>query len=251
MNFLILFIKGLIIGIGKIIPGVSGSVIAISLNVYNKAILSIENVFKDFKNSFKYLLPLGLGIIITIALFSKIILYFITSNYMVTISIIIGLITGTLPNFIKNIKININSFIYLIILLFAFLILYNLKISINVDNIISYFILGLVEAITTIVPGISSTAIYINFNVYNIFLNIFKNPLTFKFAIFAIGILIGVFYTSKLINYLFKKYNYETNLIIFSLVISSVFSLFKLINFSFFNLFFLLLGFVISYMLDK
>ena len=38
-----LFIKGLIVGLGKIIPGVSGSLLAISLNVYDRAILAITN----------------------------------------------------------------------------------------------------------------------------------------------------------------------------------------------------------------
>ena len=38
---------GLIIGVGKIIPGVSGSVLAITLGVYEKIIYSINNIFKE------------------------------------------------------------------------------------------------------------------------------------------------------------------------------------------------------------
>ena len=49
MEYINLFIKGIIIGIGKVIPGVSGSMLAISLGIYEKILNSISNIFKDFK----------------------------------------------------------------------------------------------------------------------------------------------------------------------------------------------------------
>lgn len=66
-------LKGFIIGIGKIIPGVSGSILAITLGVYDKSVEYINNFKHTKKESLKYLLPLGIGIIISIIIFSKII----------------------------------------------------------------------------------------------------------------------------------------------------------------------------------
>lgn len=251
MNFLILFIKGLIIGIGKIIPGISGSVLAISLNVYNIAIYKIQNIFKNFKDSLIYLFPLGLGIIVTISLFSRVILYFIINNYSVSLSLITGLIIGTIPNYIKGIKIKYNSVFLLGFLFVLFSLLFRIKLNLNMNNYIVYFVLGLTEAFTSIIPGISSTSIYMNLNIYNNFLTVFKNPLSIKFIIFSIGTLIGVFYTSKLINYFIKNYKYETDIVIVSLVLSSMIGIIQMITFNFLNICLLIIGFVISYVCDK
>ena len=90
MNIIII-LKGIIIGIGKIIPGVSGSVMAISFNVYDKAIYSITNFFDNPKNNAKFIINLGLGIVIGIVLFSKIINYLITNYYFYTSIFFIGL----------------------------------------------------------------------------------------------------------------------------------------------------------------
>ena len=65
---MILILKGMLIGIGKIIPGVSGSVIAINLGVYEKAISSLTNFFYDVKKNIKYLSCLCIGVIISISI---------------------------------------------------------------------------------------------------------------------------------------------------------------------------------------
>ena len=49
MPYLILFLKGFIIGIGKIIPGVSGSVLAVSMGVYEKSLDYLANFRKMLK----------------------------------------------------------------------------------------------------------------------------------------------------------------------------------------------------------
>ena len=50
-----LILKGILIGIGKIIPGVSGSMIAISLGIYEKLINSINDFFKSPNKNFNFL----------------------------------------------------------------------------------------------------------------------------------------------------------------------------------------------------
>ena len=68
MKSMILFIKGIIIGIGKIVPGVSGAVLAVILKVYDKGINAIVNFKNDIKNNIKFLICIGLGIGIGIIL---------------------------------------------------------------------------------------------------------------------------------------------------------------------------------------
>ena len=92
MKYIILFIKGLIIGIGKIIPGVSGAVLAMILKVYDDGINSIVNIFKNPKKNILFLLNIGLGILIGIVLFSNVINYTLKNYYVITMLFFIGLI---------------------------------------------------------------------------------------------------------------------------------------------------------------
>ena len=67
------FIKGIIVGIGGIAPGLSGSVLLVILGLYQKTINSIATLFKNFKKNIIFLLPIILGFIVGIFLFSKVI----------------------------------------------------------------------------------------------------------------------------------------------------------------------------------
>lgn len=61
MNFVIDFIKGCVIGIANIVPGVSGGTLALMLGVYSKMLGAISGILKQFKKSVKVLLPILLG----------------------------------------------------------------------------------------------------------------------------------------------------------------------------------------------
>ena len=76
------FIKGFFVGIANITPGISGSALLVSLNLYEKCINSISNIFKDFKKNFTFLLPITLGVFIGTFLFSNIIFYFYNNLFV-------------------------------------------------------------------------------------------------------------------------------------------------------------------------
>ena len=92
-----LIIKGIIIGIGKIIPGVSGSLLAISLGIYEKAIESMINIFKKPQENILFLGKIVLGILIYIIFFSKLILYSLNNYYLYTIIFFIVLMMVNIP----------------------------------------------------------------------------------------------------------------------------------------------------------
>lgn len=231
-----LFIKGLIVGLGKIIPGVSGSLLAISLNVYDRAILAITNFFDDVIENTKFLFTLSLGIIVSIIIFSKIILYFITNYYVITMLFFIGLILGGLLIFKSNYTSNKKN---LIILLISFLIIIILSIFSHSNkyviegNIMDYLVFfgsGIVDAFATIVPGISGTALLMNIGVYEIIISTISNITdinliinNFKILIpFGLGMVLGFILLSILISYLLKKYYSEMMAFILGVSIGSM-----------------------------
>ena len=79
------FFIGVLIGIGKIIPGVSGSVIAIRFNVYEKIINSLLHFFKQIKKNTIFLVSIFSGILVSIILLSKLVLFLYTNFHLIMI----------------------------------------------------------------------------------------------------------------------------------------------------------------------
>ncbi len=66
MNWILDVLRGMIIGLANVIPGVSGGTMMVSMGIYDKLIYSINNLFRRFKECFKILLPylIGMGLAI-------------------------------------------------------------------------------------------------------------------------------------------------------------------------------------------
>lgn len=260
-----LFFKGIIIGIGKIIPGVSGSMLAISMGVYQKMVDSINNFFKNPKRNFLFLFKIGLGVLVSIIFLSNIILFCLNKYYIITIFFFIGLIIGSF-NEIKVQMNNRNNKIVFITVLIMFLIsLININKEINIENsfvnFLYFIFVGIVDAVTMVIPGISGTATLMMIGAYDKLMLAFSNLLNFSLFIenlsimfpFLIGMFIGIIITVKLVSYLFKyhKDNTYSAIIGFSIVTIAIMGIKCLnSNYSFLNLLFsiilLYLGFYIS-----
>lgn len=236
---IILILKGIIVGIAKVIPGFSGAVLMMSFNLYDKAISAITNFFSDVKNNFCFLVNFGIGVVIGIICFSNIINYFINNYYSYTISLFIGLILGGIPSIYKNIS-NVNR--YYIYVLFSFIVMLLLSIlSINnsyvlrgdVIDYVYFFFSGILESFGTIIPGVSSTALLMIVGVYDIYIGVLSNLYNIDFIInsvgfiipFIIGFVLGIVFLSILINYLFKNYKSFSFSLVFGICIACVFVL--------------------------
>lgn len=237
---LLLILKGIIIGIGKIIPGVSGSVMAISLGVYDKTIYSITHFFDDVKNNLKYLLFLGLGIILGIVLFSKILLFLLNSYYFYTMMFLIGLITGGIFTIYKSCD-KSKLGIFLIILGFIFMGIFSILssnnqyiIKGNYIDILVFIFSGFLEGMGTIIPGVSSTALLMIIGMYEIFMTSISNVFNISYVLsnlsfylsFSLGLFISIFLSIYLIQYLFSKYKNKTFSFILGIILSNILFLF-------------------------
>lgn len=246
---LILVLKGFIIGVAKIIPGVSGAVLAISLNIYEKA-LTILSSIKKIKKEFKFLFLLGIGLIIAIIFTSNLVTYFLNKYYLETMLFFIGLILGGIPILIKKNN-QYNYIIMFVAFIVVFLINYISKTYINLNKTyITFIIIGIIESFSMIVPGISGTAIMMILGVYNLLLNTISSLTSINSIInnlffiipFLFGVIIGGIIFIKLMNYLFKHYKSLTYSGIIGFSISSVFILFLDTLKSNYNIYSVLIG---------
>ena len=252
MPYLILFFKGFIIGIGKIIPGVSGSLLAVSMGIYEKSLYYLANFRQKIKESLNFLIPLGLGIFLAILTFSKIIKFFIERFPLITLSFFLGLLIGTIPNLKNKIKFQIKDYLAIILLISIFLILSSkimlpiFKISNNLSYLWIIFI-GMIDALSMIIPGLSGTALYLMLGSYSFILELFSNPFNNILAscCFAIGFLVSFLLLAKLINYLLNKHSHITWIVIISIILFSLIEFIYQIPFNgsiILAIFFILLG---------
>ena len=245
--------KGFIIGIGKIIPGVSGSMLAISMGVYERALKIISNVKKSRASDFIFLLTLVIGVFIGISLFSKCVKWVLFACYLPTMLLFIGLILGGVSDIVKEMRCGNKGKIvngkYIVVFILAFLFSYlitklgadtfsfgNFEDGVNFTNIDNiwvlfrnvflFFVIGLLEAFSSIVPGISGTAIFMSLGCYDLLLSFYANifnPSFWLFGIFFfIGVVAGILILAKVITFLFTKYKVVTYWAIFGFMLASI-----------------------------
>lgn len=220
------FVKGFIIGIGKIIPGVSGAMLATIMGVYDKSIFYICNFKSNVKEGIRYLFPIGVGIVLSIILFSKIISMCLNKYYSITMLFFVGLIIGGFPFVINKVKkkdyfISVVSF-SLFFLISVFNINNSYVLRNNFIDTVIYFFSGGIEAIGTIVPGISGTALLMIVGTYDSIVYSIGNLTNFKIIFpFIIGIILFILLFVKLVDYLFRKYNDKMYAFILGVLVSS------------------------------
>jgi len=248
---MILFIIGLIIGIGKVIPGVSGAMLAISLGVYEKAINSVTNFFHNPKNNLKFLTILGSGILLAIILGSKLIIYLLNNCYLVTMMFFIGLIISGVFSYSKNIKYSFSSILLIggVILIFSLISYLNsnnlYELSDNFNDATIFFVGGIIEIFSSLVPGISGTALLMILGIYEQSLILFSSVYNLDFVFenfklyfsYGLGMAVSFILVTYGINYLFKHHRNLMETLILGFSISSIILLFRTINFNSFNLF--------------
>lgn len=241
-GFITTYLKGIVVGLGAITPGLSGSVLLVIFGLYHKALDSISTIFKNLKKNLAFLIPLALGIGSGMLLFSKIAQYFLGNFEMQTRYAFLGLVVGTIPLFIREVtkekraenKKFPKRFILLILAAAAFGILISyfgdVKFTqVENPNILQSIVLGVVVAASYIIPGVDSAVILNYFGMYELWLSVadVDNLLNMDFFVkialpTALGLIISVFLISTIINFLLKRFYTITFSVIFGLFISII-----------------------------
>lgn len=243
-EYIILMIKGFIFGVANVIPGVSGGTLAITMGIYEDMIGAISHFFKNIKKNIKFLLPLGIGAVISILLMSKVISYSLEKFPLPTTLFFIGLIVGGIPLLTKKVKtkkhkpFNIALFLltFSIVMIMTFLNAGNNMVNlanVNLYQVTLLFLVGMIAAATMVIPGISGSFVLMLLGYYKPIVGTISNLTNFSklghnllvLIPFGLGVLIGVVLIAKLIEYLFKKHEIPTYYAILGFIIASVIGL--------------------------
>ncbi len=241
---LTLVIKGFLIGVANIIPGVSGGTLAITLGIYEKLIGAISHFFKNLKENIKFIIPIGIGAVLSILLLSRVISFCLDKYTLATILFFIGLILGGIPLLNKKIKGHYKNVSNIIIFLLSFGFVIALSVlkgenvvsfaNMNIINYIMLFLVGVVAAATMIIPGVSGSFVLMLLGYYKPivdtigaltkFNNIWQNIMIL--VPFGIGVLVGIVAISKLLEFLFKKYEVKTYFGVMGFIMASIITIF-------------------------
>ena len=149
MQFLFNCLKGVAIGAGATLPGISSGVFCVIFGIYEKLLDSILNFFHDMKNNFKFLFPILIGVGIGIILFGNVLNYCFYQFPIQTKSIFIGLILGSIPALMKEVnnkekfKLSHLIFFFVALLIGVVCIFLESSLGIHTTNNISFFYLML------------------------------------------------------------------------------------------------------------
>lgn len=241
-----LIIKGFIMGIANIIPGVSGGTLAIILGIYEKFIGAISHFFKNFKENFKFLFFVFIGIGLSLITMSNVIDYSYNNFPIPTTLFFVGLVIGGIPLLYNKVKgkaemKQVSSWVILAItfMIVIFMALAN-KIftdmsSVDFSNMnfmgyILVFVVGAVAAATMIIPGVSGSLVLMLLGYYYPIINLLKELTQFNnivsnlviAIVFGLGILVGIVLISKLIEFLFNKCETKTYFGVLGFIFASV-----------------------------
>lgn len=235
MKYLVLLCKGFIIGVAKIIPGVSGAIIAMSFGVYERLVSIMSKPTKIRLNDVKFLIFLGFGAALGIGLLSKGVKWCLNVMCFPTILLFAGLITGGLSDVLLEVRkdrLNLSKVLIFVICFSLVYYLININgMNIEVNGAGLFFVIGIIESLTTIVPGISGTAIFMALGWYENLLDVFEKMSCLKFDIttglFLGGFIISTIMISKLISWLFSHYKSLAYTGVFAFMISSLLIMIK------------------------
>ena len=238
---LLLILKGFILGIANIIPGVSGGTLAMTMGIYEDIIKSISSILKTPKKSLKLLLYLGIGAALSILILSKLLNYTLTNYAFATTLFFIGLIVGGFPLLLKKAKGHKVSLGYLLSFLSTTSLVIILRLLQRTENTVSLnnislftmiilLLVGMLAASTMVIPGVSGSFVLMLIGFYKPILNTISNITKFNLlghnllilVPFGIGVLLGIVITAKLIEYLLKKYEIYTYYGIYGFILSSI-----------------------------
>lgn len=212
VDWLLRFVKGIFIGSGFILPGVSGGALAAVFGVYERIISFLAHMTKDFKKNVRYLLPLGLGGLSGLFIFSFVVSFALGKYEAQILWFFIGAIVGTVPALWKQAGKEGREHHHLLILGVTFAVsltflIFGAEIFTHgvVQNFGTWVLAGALIGLGMIIPGLSPSNFLLYMGMYKDMADGIKS-LDFNVVFpLAIGAVASVLLLSKIADYIFRR----------------------------------------------
>ncbi len=241
-----LILKGIVLGISFILPGVSGGVLSVVMGIYDKLIEAVSHFYESwasFKKYFNFLFFLGIGGIISVLVLTNVIEVALDKMPVITILIFVGLIVGGVPQLFNIIKKDVSfGNILLMFIGIGLLVIMSVTtggasnqiIDTSFISMLKMFGVGILASATIVIPGVSGSFLLMVMGYYEPLLkiineitsltNLYNNVVVM--IPFGIGLVIGAIVIAKLIDFCLNKYPIKTYYVIIGFVVASIIEVF-------------------------
>jgi len=262
MQFILKLLQGALIGLGAVLPGISGGVLCVVFGVYTILMEFLANPFKNFKTHITRLLPILLGVVIGFLGVANILSFFLDRFPSQSVCLFIGLIGGMLPSLFEEAgqkgrgKSSYIALIAALVLTFALLIslrVFSVQIA---PNFLWYLFCGFCLALSIIAPGMSFSTLLMPLGLYEPFVAGIGHM---DFGVLipgGIGAILTIILFAKAVNMLFDKHYSPSFHAILGVVIAATviiipFESFTGIGISIVNIVCIVVGVIAALELDK
>lgn len=212
IKFLLRIFQGELIGLGAVLPGISGGVLCVIFGIYKPIMELLSHPFKNFKTHVPKLIPVIIGIGIGFMGIARLLAFFLGKYPSPSVCLFVGLIAGMLPSLWREAgeqgRSKMSYFSLFIAMSCIFVLLYRLQISsiIISPNFIWYLFCGFCLALSIIAPGMSFSTLLMPLGLYTPFVDGIGH-LNFSVLIpSGIGAVITIILLARAVDNLFKQH---------------------------------------------
>jgi len=244
MNHLIKIIKGSLVGMGSILPGVSGSMIAAIFNIYQSLVNALNDFTKHPIQAIKSVWQYIVGVIIGLFLGFFVINLFLDIAPLPITLLFIGFILGAIPSMIKKVRNTQFKWHHILVLLISMASMVSM-VFIQESNgsseqeYLIVFLIGAITAIALIIPGLSGATMLMALGFYQKLLDLIDDLLKglaiFDFSsvlkqlplflLLVLGVVVGLILMGKVMFVLLQKHQTHFYMAVIGIVIVSPFNI--------------------------
>ncbi|MFD2830867.1 DUF368 domain-containing protein [Corticicoccus populi] len=237
-------LKGFLMGVCELIPGVSSGTMALLLGIYDQFLGAISRLLtKDFKKAVVFLIPIVLGMGLAIISMTSLMDFLLQNHTVPTHFFFLGMVLGVVPMMLRlsNVKSEFTLLHYILVVL-SLLLVYFLSViqdpdaaanaEISLSQMLFLYFAGTIGAGIMLLPGISGSLVMLILGAYPTIIYSISEFTSFNFSVTplliatGLGILTGILGASKVISYFLRNYTYLMYAAIIGLLLGSVFPIF-------------------------
>jgi len=226
--WIIRFVKGILVGIGAITPGLSGGVLMVVFGIYEPLVRWLADIRKKFLPNLRFFLPVGIGGVIGVVAFSAVIDYAFTHFAAQFTWLFIGFITGTIPSLLKTAgEQGRKKWHWLLLGVFAVGIylfmtwMESIRSVTMTPSFWGWLLSGALTGFGLVVPGMSPSNFLLYLGLYQPMANGIKNLELGVILPIILGVVLVIFIFARLVSWLFRKHHALMYHIIIGIVIGS------------------------------
>lgn len=253
---ILLICKGILVGSGAILPGISGGVLCVAFGIYEPMMALFSHPVSSFQKYYRMFIPFLIGWMIGFVLLARLVEMLFTGSSVIAIMLFAGLIFGTLPKILQeadqDTEANWSPLILSLVFAVLLLTLVNSTVSVQITaNALTYLLAGAIWGLSLILPGLSSSSLLILIGIYQ--------PMTAGIAAMDFNVIlplsagmgIMMLTLSRIVNTMFEKKRGLILKIISGIIIASTLFILPASFPSTMQLFASLLCFILGYALAR